>query len=235
MKDITPLPKEDPLDTLKRCDGYYHRPPGGPLVAYAGSDNQGRKYVGEIYINFAKAETHGNVLREFARALLEKFPQIQDSDAGFCGAPEGGKALAVSLAIQLGRRYLFPEKKVTAIETETSREKSILVWKRHQPQKGQRLWLVEDVCNNFSTTADMIKLIEETGAEVVGIICFCNRSLTVDEEYSPSEGRTLPVLALVRKPIMEYRQDDPFVAVDVKANNVVWRVKDEWHLLPPSL
>ena len=127
----------DPLELLKQCNGYYERQPGGPLVGYAGRDAQNRQYVGEVYANFAKAERYGAVLKRVAAALLEKFPEIGSSGAGFCAAPEGGKALAVTLASLTGKEYIFPEKQVTAIKTETSREKSVLAWGRHEPERGE--------------------------------------------------------------------------------------------------
>ena len=223
---------EDPLNILKRCNGYYERPAGGPLVGYAGRDAQGKQYVGTTYANFAKGERHGNVLNHVAAGLIKKFPDIAPSMAGFCGAPEGGKALAVTLATQLMRDYLFPEKQITALKTETSREKSILVWGRHEPEPDEEWWIVEDVCNNFSTTADLIKLIEDSGAKVIGIICFLNRSLTIGDKYACADGRVLPVKALVRKPIAEYGQDDPAVIEDIKNGNVVWKPKNEWARLP---
>jgi len=232
MTKINPQPGEDPLAILKRCDGYYERPPGGPLVGYAGRDDQGRQYVGTVYANFAKAERHGDVLDHVADALIKKFGGITLRGDGFCGAPEGGKALAVALATRLGKDYIFPEKQITELKTATSREKSTFVWSRHEPEPGESWWIVEDVCNNFSTTADLVKLIEERGAQVVGIICFLNRSLTINEEYSPEAGRALPVRALVRKVIAEYRQDDPVVAADIAAGNVVWKPKNEWARLP---
>jgi orotate phosphoribosyltransferase len=232
MKRIDPQQGEDPLAILKRCDGYYDRPPGGPLVGYAGRDDQGRQYVGMVYANFAKSERHGDVLNHIANTMIESFPSIEPVGAGFCGAPEGGKALAVALATRLGKDYIFPEKQVTALKTETSREKSILVWGRHEPEPGEEWWIVEDVCNNFSTTIELIKLIESRGARVVGVLCFLNRSLTVDKEYSPEPGRVIPIKALVRKPIAEYKQDDPEVADDIKKGNVVLKPKNEWGRLP---
>ncbi len=235
MKNIIPIPGESPLDTLKRCDGYYERPPGGPLVGYAGRDKEGRQYVGMIYANFAKGERHGKVLLRVASELVGKYPDISACGDGFCGAPEGGKALAAVLAASLGKGYIFPEKQVTALKTETSREKSVLVWGRHEPEPGESWWIVEDVCNNFSTTDELIKLIKSRGAKVVGVICFLNRSLTVEEEYIVSAERGLPVRALVRKKIAEFRQDDPAVAGDITAKNVVWKPKNEWRILREAM
>lgn len=232
MKKIRIVVGDDPLEILRRCDGYYERAGKGPLVGYAGRDGQNRQYVGMVYANFAKAERHGNVLMHVADSLVDLYPEIARVGDGFCGAPEGGKALAAVLAATLGRGYIFPEKQVTALKTDTSRERSILVWGRHEPEPGEEWWIVEDVCNNFSTTEDLIKLIEDRGARVLGVVCFLNRSMVVDQAYLTKAGSSLPIKALVRKPIAEYTQDEPAVVADVAANNVVWKPKNEWDELP---
>lgn len=228
---IHPIAGEVPLSILTRCDGYYECPKDndgkrlGPLVGYAGRDSEKKQFVGDVYVNFAKGERHGPVLKHVATKLAEKLAvTLQHSPCtGFCGAPEGGKALAVTLAIVLELQYIFPEKKVTAVGTDTSREVSELRWGRHQPEKGERWLIVEDVCNNFSTTASLFTLIQSCGAEVAGIVCFLNRSIDIDHTFYG-----LPVLRLVRKPISEYRQGDVAVAADIQAGNVIWKPKDGW-------
>ncbi len=241
-----------PLDLLAKCGGYYERKNGSPLVGYAGKyDDKGtmKQYVGEVYANFAKAERHATVLGYFAqkmfdaahRALALPDRHLLATVTGFCAAPEGGKALACRLAdaaLAVGypcTQYIYPEKRVTAVATPESREESELVFDRHEPEPDESWWITEDVVNNASTTAAMVALIESYGAHVAGIICFLNRSLVVGDTFSPRSGRVLPVIALVRKPIDQYRQDDPYVQADIAAGNVVWKPKNEWHRLAPVL
>jgi adenine/guanine phosphoribosyltransferase-like PRPP-binding protein len=247
VETIVPRREESPFEVLTRCGGYYECPKDargrrqGPLVGYAGRDEKGRQYVGDIYVNFAKAERHLPVLTDtaekisFRLANLESLGRIGTSCpevTGFCGAPEGGKALAVMLASCSRTQYIFPEKKIVAIATSVSREISKLVFDRHEPEKGDVWWIAEDVCNNFSTTAQMIELIESFGARVAGVTCFLNRSLDVGLRYTvPGGNRELPVVPLVRKKIEQYRQDDPAVAEDVQAGNVVWKPKNDWDKL----
>lgn len=256
MKTIDLMPPgqgENPLQLLQRCGGYYKCPTGsdgrprGPIVGYAGTYNTkagGEKpYVGFEYANFAMAERHGPVLKHFASKLRTKLVGTTDDlmnrheySTGFCGAPEGGKALATVLAHLSGKQYIYPEKKVTALKTETSREKSELIFDRHVPHRGDQWWIVEDVCNNFSTTEKLIRLIESFGAEVAGILCFLNRSLTVGELFTiGGREKAFPVVAVVRQQIPEYEQEDPIVAPFVLANNVVWKPKNEWPKLEAAM
>ncbi|NQV88339.1 MAG: hypothetical protein HQ402_02190 [Parcubacteria group bacterium] len=246
MKTITPRKGESFLDLLARCDGYYACPKGpkgerlGPLVGYAGRDDQGRQFVGDVYVNFAMAERYGWVLEHCAKhipleATNRGLYRTITRGTGFCGAPEGGKALATAMTIIFGKQYIFPEKKITAVATDSSREVSELVFSRHEPYKGDVWWIVEDVCNNFSTTAKLVELIESVGASVAGILCFLNRSLLVGGMFSPRCGLDLPVISLVRKPIEQYDQDDPEVVDDIKAGNVVWKPKNEWGRLAQAM
>src|SRR5688572_1557779 len=107
MNPIRIIPGEHPLDLLARCDGYYHASNGAPLVGYAGLDEQGRQLVGWDYANFAKIETRGNALYSIVQTMLVHFHQIHDVDV-LCAAPEGGKALAVGLALQATKIYIYP-------------------------------------------------------------------------------------------------------------------------------
>ncbi len=234
----------DPLDLMRQAGAFYEAPRDasgrrtGPLVGYAGRDPQGRQYVGEVYVNFARAESRPALLQVFSRRLagLAKARSIDMTSAtGFIGAPEGGKAFAYQLALDAGQSYIYPEKKITVAASATSREASEMVFSRHEPEAGQSWFIVEDVCNNFSTTAKLVAQIESYGAAVAGILCFLNRSESVGEIYEPRPGQVLPVVAVVRKPFGQFAQDDPAVAGDIADLNVVWSPKKDWPRLAAAM
>ncbi|MFA6095394.1 MAG: hypothetical protein WC767_00950 [Candidatus Paceibacterota bacterium] len=235
-----------PLDLLKKRGGFYQCPKGpdgrrlGPLVGYAGRyGKENRQYVGDIYVNFAMAERHSDLIGHFTSRLYVKLSSFRTKliadDTGFIGAPLGGLALAAILAQEGEGQYIFPEKKVTAVATPSSREESKLVFDRHQPGPGERWWIVEDVCNNFSTTAHLVSLVEKTGAEVAGVACFLNRSTKVDASFEARPGLVLPVVSLVRHPFEQYEQEDPFVADDILAGNAVLKPKNDWARLEAAM
>jgi orotate phosphoribosyltransferase len=216
------------LDALYEIGGYYQCPKDvdgkrlGHLVGYAGrygSDN--KQFVGENYINFAKAEEYTTILYDIADDLLEKIPESLDTIDVFCGMPMGGVALAVVMATMSMKKFAHPEKKITTLATASSREKSELVWGRHTITAGDNVVLVEDVANNFSTTSSAIDLVLQEGGEVIAIVCFLNRSTVVGDSYYG-----IPVIALVREPMPEWAQEDPAVADDIQAGNVVWKPKE---------
>jgi adenine/guanine phosphoribosyltransferase-like PRPP-binding protein len=241
MQTLFPILGEAPLDLLRRCEGYYQCPKDpdgkrlGPLVGYAAKYDNKHHWVGDEYANFAKAERHGPILHHIVDQMFASLQALTHAKSlfqstGFCGAPEGGKALANALASWSRKQYIFPEKKVLFAETRTSREVSELHFDRHEPKPRENWWIVEDVCNNFSTTKNMIELIENFGASVTGIICFLNRSPDVEDSYLDR-----PVISLVRKVIPQYRQGDPFVAEDVLQRNVIWKPKTEWSPLAEAM
>ena len=235
-----------PLDLMRQAGAYYECPKApdgrrlGPLVGYAGQDGQGRQYVGDIYVNFARAETRPALLAAFSKTLRDAldargFGAILHEATGFCGAPEGGKAFAYQLALDIGKSYIYPEKKVTIAASATSREVSELVFARHEPAAGESWFIVEDVCNNFSTTAKLVASIEAYGARVAGILCFLNRSDTIDEAYEARPGLVLPVVAVVRKSFGQFAQSDAAVAEDLAQGNVVWSPKKDWPRLAAAM
>lgn len=244
MNQFELIAGEDLLDTIKRCGGYYACPRDadgkrlGPLVGYAGRDDQNRQLVGDVYVNFAQAERHGIILALVAQHLREALDYVELT--GFCGAPEGGRALAAVLAARGSCQHIYPERKVLRLATLTSREDSELIFSRHEIEPDERWVIVEDVCNNFSTTAKLIAKINAQGATVEAIVCFLNRSPVLTFELDADfrldqQPASIPVIAAVHNPFPQYRQDDSAVAEDVAAGNVVWKPKNDWNRLAEAM
>ena len=240
-------PNFDWLGLLKLCGGYYECPKDaqgkrlGPIVGYAGKDELDRQYVGDVYADFAMAEQYGIVLNCVARGLIRTCNSLPFSWRvdGYCGAPEGGKALATALSVTSAIQYIYPEKKITALATPTSREKSEMAFSRHKPVEGGNYALVEDVLNNFSTTEEVVRLLEDSGARCSMILGFLNRSTDSRSHFdydSPRFGRqSIPVVSLVTKSIAQYRQDDPYVIEDVDSGNLIRKPKPVWHELEAAM
>src|SRR3989344_391748 len=232
----------DPLATLANADGYYECPRGqdgrrlGPLVGYAGTykgpGGKPLQFVGDVYVNFAMGEQYPHLLDHFSQLLAGAVPDGLEFDVCL-GAPMGGILLAASFGFIANSRMIFAEKKIIALATSDKREQSELVISRHPLNSGDRVVLVEDVCNNFSTTDKMVELAAKAGAKVAAIACFLNRSERT--EYQVSGGDTLAILAVVHKPFPQYQQDDPEAAADIVAGNVVWKPKNEWPRLKTAM
>lgn len=229
----------DPLAILKQLQGYYLCPrdsedkPLGPLVGYAGIYAPGKHYVGFEYANFAKAEKNPVVLEYFARLMHDQLQGLLE-DVIFCGAPMGGICFASQLGLVYQRPSIYPEKEVVQVRSASSREESELVFKRHEIEPGGRYFVVEDVTNNFSTTAKLFQLIMSQGGQVAGIISLLNRSFPQQTTYRYNDC-DYPVVSLVTKSIPEYRQDAPEVAALVGAGKVVWKPKNEWSRLDEAM
>ncbi len=235
----------DLLWSLQRVGGYYECPKEGdgrrrgPLVGYAGKyrDDSGaeHQFVGDVYANFCKMEEHPVVYDHFAQLLAGSLTASISNPDVFCGAPMGG----VTLAHELGRicrtRAIYSEKKVLEAAVDGKREKAALEWKRHEPRKHDKVVIVEDVTNNFSTTLELIQLIQKHGAKVVAIVSLLNRSLEWDDHYRTRDGQVFPVISVLRRPIMEYKQGDPAVSHDVLTGNVIWKPKDQWPQLEEAM
>jgi len=244
MTAISDLP--GPLKILYDCRGFYQCPKDangkrlGPLVGYAGRDSQGCQKVGDVYANWAAAEKFPHQYKALARDLFSKIHQATKPSARvFCGMPMGGLSIANLLALQSTARacrYIYMEKKVTAPAAPGAREKSQLVWGRHCANLGDQVIIVEDVCNNFSTTHLAIDLIQNTGAEVTAIACLLNRSTNHQHEYLPARGGTsIPIISLVYLPFDQWRQTDDAVVNDIAAGNIVPKPKNEWDKLMEAM
>ncbi len=245
----------DPLGLLHALGGYYECPRDqktgerlGPLVGYAASylANFGsgtyKQYVGDVYANFAKAEERPVVIDHYAKKLLKKLASMVDDNIVFVGPQMGGISIAQFLAYngrEFDARYACAEKKITQVASSTGREVSELQFGRHTIGEGDKVIIVEDVLNNFSTTRKTIDLIESLGATVSGICSILNRSpkFTDDFHYKDKEDRVrrFPIIALVEKPFPEYEQHEEAVVGDIISGNVIWKPKDKWDELMASM
>lgn len=224
----------DPLDVLFDLDGLYECPKSpdekrqGPLVAYAGRDEDDRQFVGDLYANFAEAEQWPDIYDAWRTRFFGELNEL--SIDTYMGMPMAGILVAASVVRMMpGSRLIYPDRKVVALATDKSRERSVLTFGRHSIKTpGERVALCEDVTNNFSTTHEAAELVANNGGIVVAIVTILNRS----ERICFKDGdHQIPVIALVQKPMPQYKQDDPAVAVDVAVGNVVWKVKPEWQRL----
>lgn len=255
QKLIKDDPQVEPEVILQLMDNCYICPKDnngqrlGPLVGYAGTyGDDGKHFVGDIYLNFAVVEEYAFILRHLAQRLHNKLgglTKLRISVNVFCGAPEGGKALAqVMSTFNFTSRYVYPDRKVIKAATPNSREESKFIWGRHQVNPGEKVVIVEDLNNNFSTTDELIELAITAGASVVAIVSFYNRSVTVTgDSYKyvsksclPGDGTVeIPIVTLKSNPILQYKQDDPYVVEDIAKGNVIWKPKPDWPKLAAAM
>jgi len=193
-------------------------------------DSSKKQFVGRVYFNFAKAEERPKVLRYIGKCLADIIEETIGNVDVVIAAPMGGIKLSGAVADALGCRGVFAEKKIIALANpgEGLREQSELVIKRHGINQGDRIVIVEDVCNNFSTTEKLVNVIERKGGIVVGIACFLNRS-------SDARWKGLPVANLLHIPTQQWKQEDPDVAGDIASDNIVWEVKKDWIKLEEAM
>lgn len=215
------------LQLLTDCGGYYECPKDedgnrlGPLVGYAGRDRQGRQFVGDVYYNFARIEEHPGSLKQYAYQAANRL-RIYDLLCNYVvGMPMGGLAFGLTLASELRARYVFPDFKETEAEGRKTKE---FFWGRHEIAPNSEVIIAEDVCNNFSSTQQVIDLITSSGGEVLAIACEMNRSKS--EFY-----QKIPVFSALHLPTIQYHQDDPEVAQNIARGNIIWKPKDEWNKL----
>lgn len=197
----------------------------GPLVAYAGQYEPGKHYVGDVYVNMAVMERGSDLMVGLANHLVDKDEILKQADV-FCGAPEGGKTLGVHLARNRMARYAYPDQEVIS----GTRQKKLAFLRHDGAVTGKSVVIVEDVMNNFSTTRELVSLINEQGGKVVAIAGLLNRSNEVKDMFDD-----IPVFSVVRSPQAQYRQDDLEVAEDIARVGLILKPKQEWQRLRDAM
>lgn len=234
----TKIVRDNPIETLRLCGGYYEAPERdgeicGPLVGYArqydAPDGTKKQWVGKIYYNFARAEENPAVLQYFASGILKQLCSARIVPLAFLGAPMGGIRLAGALGDLTGLRVIYAEKKVIKPESGREREEAELILDRYDIEKGEAVVIVEDVCNNFSTTSELVKLVERNGGKVIGIACAINRS------GRPWFTEFTPVISFVFKPTGQHRQEEYWVWEAIAKYGLVKKPKHEWSRLKEAM
>lgn len=237
---IVPAPGTDPWALAEECNALYECPKDssgkrlGPLVPYAGKDKQGRNLVGDVYFNFARIEEQTAAADYFASLLARQVLANEHTSKAttIVGVPDGGRSLGQLLARYTKQRFIYPLKVPKPAAPGAVKEEFELVFKRLAPEKGELLLVCDDVNNNFENTDTALNEIGKTGAIVVGLCSALNRSPTIGAVYVPKAGtfanKALPVVTVIRKPLLEYEQDDPAVAADFSAGNIEREVKKNW-------
>lgn len=226
------------IATLHNCDGVYECPMNedgsarGPLVGYAGqyadADGKLKNYVGFVYYNVAKGDQWAHVANHWAECHASRLEKL--SPDILVAAPMGGISYMSVVKQVLGCRGIFVEKKVTEAAADGKREKSKLILGRYDIVPGDRVVLVEDIVNNFSTTKQMVELVENAGGIVVAIACVINRS-NKEAYWETPNNDPLLVMSLAHKPTPQYQQDDLEVAEHVASGNIIMKPKDKWQEL----
>lgn len=118
------------------------------------------------------------------------------------------------------------EKKITQVADIGNglKEVSKLVINRHYLGPEDKVLLVEDVCNNFSTTRKAKELVESKGAKLIGIACAVNRS-------SKKVWEGIPVVSAIFCTTVQFKQDDPEVAILIAPKKIIWDPKQQWEEL----
>jgi len=229
------------LDVLKDCGGCYESPRDeagkilGPLVAYAGkyqtATGQEKQWVGPDYFNFAKAEQNSDIRDYFTRILMKRaYGSFAFAPTVVIGMPMGGILLSGDVGRMFCCRTIFAEKKIIALADPEKglKELSELIIERHEIHSDDRVAIVEDVCNNFSTTEKAVELITGAGAEFLYILCAVNRSDT--EKWCG-----YPIISAIFKPSEQYKQEDPVAAGLIAEGKIIWKPKQQWNALKAAM
>jgi adenine/guanine phosphoribosyltransferase-like PRPP-binding protein len=224
------LVRHNYLETLKRCKGFYECPCDsggnfrGPLVGYAGTyediDGKTFHFVGAKYYNFSRADQWPAVLEIFAEAASEFLYDRDIEPTVILGVPMAGLKFSQEVAGYMECRHIFAEKRPVLELNSGARIVEELVLARYEIYPGDQVVIGEELVNNCSTTAKLIKLVEDAGGKVIGIVCAINRSYPFIDQYNG-----IPIVSVIEQPTCQYRQDEPEVVDLVKNGNVIWKPK----------
>lgn len=117
-----------------------------------------------MYLQCALVLQHPDASEKLAKAVAEKFSK-EKIDA-VVGPALGGITLAYEVARALGVRGIFTER----------HDGRMLLRRGFTIEKGGKVLVVEDVVTTGGSTKEVIDLVKDAGADVVGVVCVIDRS-----------------------------------------------------------
>lgn len=123
----------------------------------------------------------------FARVIAERF-----RSAGItvvCGPTTGGVIVAYEVARQMGCRCIIAEKS----------EQGRKIGRGFSVGSTDRVLVVDDVLTTGGSIKETLAAVEPTGAQVVGVGVFIDRSAGV--------GFPVPIFGVYQEPVMNYQPD----------------------------
>ena len=126
-----------------------------------------------------------------ATVLSDVAEQLKDIHIDkVCGPAMGGVIVAYELGRQLGVESIF-----------TERVDNVMTLKRFSVNKGDKIIITEDVITTGKSTMETVKVLEDLGAEVIGVACIADRRAS-------NCVLTLPVYSAVKLNIEAYDADN---------------------------
>lgn len=118
------------------------------------------------YVQCAKLLMYPNRAAEAAAVIVNKLRKDGVRPDMVCGPAIGGIVIAYELGRQLGVPAIF-----------TERENDEMTLRRgFKVEAGQRILIAEDVVTTGKSSLESVRVLENRGAEVIGIACLVNRS-----------------------------------------------------------
>lgn len=167
------------------------------------------------FFNMTKVMEKPELLAQAVAEIIEQNPLEAKPDV-VVGSALGAITIGHEFAKQLGAKFAFTEK---------NDDKTAMVLKRFNIEKGTKVLVVEDVASTGSTTRKTIKTLEDAGAEILPTIF-----LLVNRSGKPDlDGKTLKALIDYPMPIWEPGKN-PFTE-DGQEKVPAVRPKENWDAL----
>jgi len=130
----------------------------------------------DTYVQCARVCEYPALTAQLAREAISRLPQ--DFACDLVVAPAvGGIVFGYAIAEALGKRFIFAE-----------RENGVMTLRRaFEIEPGARVLVAEDVVTTGGSVAEVIKVVEDAGGEVVGVITLIDRGgdLKFDKPFYP--------------------------------------------------
>jgi orotate phosphoribosyltransferase len=143
------------------------------------------------YVQTALLSQYPDKLQPLLESAKPMFQELGHIDTVFFPAI-GALSVGQQLALALGKRAIFAER---------NKQNDMELRRGFEIRPGEKILLAEDVVTTGGTLKEIIGMISEAGAEVVGVFCVINRS-------GKSSWQGLPLISLIEINFPTYAEDE---------------------------
>lgn len=149
------------------------------------------------YVQCAKLLQYPDKAEAACQVIVEKLKDVEVDIV--CGPAMGGIVVAYELGRQLKKPAIFTERK----------DNVMCLRRGFEIQKGQKVLITEDVVTTGKSSLETKKVLEELGAEVIGIACLVNRSGKEDVGLPLYYATKLDIQTFDPEEVPQWLQDIP--------------------------
>lgn len=141
------------------------------------------------YVQCAKLLRFPDKAKEVLKEVTDKIKDLPITKV--CGPAMGGVIVSYEVARQLNKESIFTERV----------DNKMALRRGFEVGEGDKIIITEDVVTTGKSTMETVKVLEDMGAEVIGVLCIVDRT-------GGKSALDIPIYSAIKLDIISYDKDE---------------------------